>query len=403
MKVYLVKNKIKLSLAITAALMSNTVFADSWDLTQTTILETDTELTQTGTTSNGSVQSLNAINMGDTSVIESLTNQTSEMDALTLKLTQSGSTEASTQTANYAKAASIGDASGTVTQEHIGVGNITLNQTTSGTANTQAVNAAEATTTIANLTQEVNTTETVTLEQSATGANNIQAVNAASGAVINLSQEVSPTVALDMNQAGESSTQAANLLDAAGKDVEVMQQDIIDTPTITLDQTGSGTSVQAGNMVSAANIDDMQQSIDGDSIDLTQGGAAAVGDSSVQAGNYLVTTGDVALASQILGDGVDDVIRLDQNKSGLGTIQAGNLLDASDVGAIIGDGTQAVIADSLTMTQDDTTTALQAGNAVLTGGDGSVIQEITVGSLNMTQTSASGSFQVANYAGVKPQ
>ncbi len=392
--------KLTLATAVTFALMGATAHADSWDLTQTATLGADTTLTQTDS-SNGSVQALNAINMGATSTINSGSSQTSAMGANGLILNQDGTTENSTQAANYAVAATIGDAIDTFEQLHTDTGSVTLNQSGTGSGgNTQALNHAAATN-LVDLTQTANTASSIDLTQNTGTDNNIQAVNNAEGAVLGgiVTQDVIPSGSLSLDQQGAgSNTQAANRMEATGSTIDDVTQ-TVESPTVQFSQTTSGTGLQAGNMVSAADVTFLDQSLSGDDINMTQNKAGA---GSIQAGNYLITTGVVADVSQIMGDSNDDAVYLEQTSSGKGTIQAGNLLDASDVGADV-NAIQGILTGSatLTMNQDSTTLALQAGNALLTGGDGFAAQEVDVAQLVMTQTSANNSIQAANYAGVK--
>lgn len=141
-----------------------------------------------------------------------------------------------------------------------------------------------------------------------------------------------------------------------------------------------------------------------------EGTGTGAGDDSVQAANYLVQTG-ASTATQTLGN-ADNNITLQQHKGTSGLAQAGNLIDVTGssgiltaTGASNAGGQVISTTGRLKMDQLDTGKVLQAGNAVLstnagTNG-GTLIQKATVGELAMLQTKGVGSFQAANYLGVK--
>jgi len=287
---------------------------------------------------------------------------------------------------------------------------VALNQTQS--EDTQAVNNIDATDmvgpAVADVAQTVSPGTSLTLSQTGSGTNNTQAGNraAVTGATgaLSATQLVAPGASLTLTQTetGSGNTQAANLADSA-YEIGTLSQTVTGGSAATaMDQDGAGVNTQALNMATAGDggvTTSTTQAVTGD-LTMQQGVASAVGDGSVQAANYLVSTGTVVLATQSLGGG-SEAISLEQNASGTGSVQAGNLMDFSAASAELTDGAQSIDGASLDLNQHDTTAgALQAGNAVLTGGTGGTIaQTVTVDTLTMAQTNAVGSFQAANYVG----
>lgn len=393
------KTTLSLTSAITLALVTGTASADSWDLTQSTVIGSNTTITQTDSTAQ-SIQAINAIRVGDGANIKGNASQEISLDDFELTLLQDGSTANSTQAGNYATGSTIGDnVDGAFAQNHSATGDLNLNQFTTGDSNTQAMNFAEAATELLNLEQRVTSDGDINLHQSVDGSGNIQAVNRAKGKVILADQHVEPDTKLTMTQSGAGDNeQYANSLDVEGKDMTEATQTVISTD-IEMTQTTTGKGTQAGNSVSVANITTkLDQSMTGD-MSLDQSG---VGTGSLQAGNYLLTTGTVADVSQELAG--ESNVSLAQTGGETNILQAGNLLDASSDSANITNASQAILAFSgaLNLTQTNTDTgAMQAGNALLTGVNvGVAAQEVDVETLSMLQTGTSGSIQAANYAGV---
>ena len=145
-------------------------------------------------------------------------------------------------------------------------------------------------------------------------------------------------------------------------------------------------------------------------ITLNQGNSTTVvGNASVQAGNYLVGGAGVVNKPQQTFGSIGDNASLTQIKSANSTVQAGNLIDMTSSGAtakLVEDSTnKAQTIDlgtaTLTLQQTSTTSALQAGNAVLTGNNlgGKVTQAVSATAINLTQTDASASKQATNFVG----
>ena len=462
--------KLKLAAAVTAALLSTTAMADSWTITQDAIPTGDatngTTITQT-TTSGGSVQSMNAVNLGgDTTekgkqiVGGTATNK--------LTFSQEGVASNSIQAANYANAGTIGatGTGNTLTQGYGGTNELILNQTTTaGTpagGNTQAFNAVKttgATGSVTSLIQSVGKTTAgtpdvttnatkVTLDQNA-ASSNTQAVNAIldTASIVEATQDISPSVKLELKQRQGTGTQAANFAQADSS-AKLTQTVKAGSEATNVTQTSTGKATQALNMAKVKAVtgaDGVTQNVKG-ATTLGQGTAAIadpvtpavpVGNGSVQAGNYLqnasTSSGAISKVTQKFGDTTHDVgltqyssggdetngktiqagnyidmgsstgaltegvqkiengikaIALQQTGSSGGATQAGNLLKTSSgaTGAAAIDQTIST-TNTLTLSQSATGTALQAGNAVLvkgTGG-GTATQNGTMTTLAMTQ------------------
>ena len=398
-------NKTLIAATISLAFSSNMALADSWTITQTTTPGNNVTMVQNGNTSN-SVQATNATNSTTLKALAG-SKQTLNMSGSSLTLNQKGSTTNSTQAANYLNADELGDSSGTVTQELLGTTAVTLNQKdvsgSLGASNLQAINAATAVT-ITDLTQTASGTN-IKLDQNTANANT-QAVNSATatGTMVKTTQSATASTGFELDQAGAgNNVQAINKIAASASGLGAVSQTVTGGSAITtLNQEGLGSSTQAMNMTTGGDQDSTFNQIVTGSTTLTQGdGSSAVGNGSVQAGNYLNSTGTVSSATQNFGSGSDDLTLL-QRKSGSGTVQAGNLMKAVNLTG----GTQAIsTSGTLSLRQEDTTAgALQAGNAfIINSGTnpvgGSVTQTATVGTLNITQSNAAGSFQAANYVG----
>jgi hypothetical protein len=401
-----------LSIAILAALGSTTANAESWLVTQQVTLGSATTMTQNGTTSAGSVQAMNAFNAPSAA---GQLNATTTLGTNTLILNQEGSTTSSTQAVNYSKSKTYGSDMGAPKKILSSTAAVTLNQTASGTNNTQTINDSNATTLYGEGQEIASTVTTVKMNQETTGANTQTINNAVATTKIDtLSQTAEVTSSFDLNQAGAGSqTQAVNRIMGGTTASDYLTQTVTGgSAATTMDQTSTGVSTQALNMSSSIGISNKATQSSTGALKMTQGASgAAVGNGSVQAGNYLRSTGVGVInnVDQDLGSG-DNAISLIQTASSVGTVQAGNIIDlqSSESAAALTASTQDITTTgTLTLTQTATGYALQAGNAILTsnGGantGGAGTQTIAVGTLAMTQTNGITSFQAANYVGIAP-
>lgn len=207
---------IAISVALTTALLSTSVaFSDSWDVTQATIINGAgvTIVDQHAGTTN-SLQGINVINTA-ASVTGSQNVTTS---GLTLK--QTDTVSASTQAANYAKAGSLGSAADLFIQ-NLTANGLTLDQSSSGSHIIQGGNIIDESATDINADQRI--TENATLTMTQTGTNNALQVGngvltgtSTSGSTTNLIVQNVVAGGLDMDQNGVSnSTQAANYVGPA--------------------------------------------------------------------------------------------------------------------------------------------------------------------------------------------
>lgn len=413
------KLKFSLAIAVSAALISTSALADSWDITQNAAPGSNTTMTQDGATQNQSVQAMNAINTAPAVTTNVQGSQTATLQAHTLILDQAGTTETSTQAVNYLSTDTIGVTGTAFTQDYTGTGTVTLNQDTAtlGADNLQAVNTARGVT-VTELEQggsTANTASTITLNQD-TSAANTQAVNnvTASTDLTKATQVAVATGNFSLNQDGSGAqTQAVNRAVGGTNAIGTLSQTATGgSSATTMNQLGTGVSTQALNMATGEGVSATSTQTATGSLTMIQGATgAAVGNGSVQAVNYLksIDAGVVASATQSLGSGAD-TISLTQHDSSTGTIQAGNLIDmtSGNASAALTAGIQNITTtDALTLAQNNTGSSLQAGNGVLTNNTGAntggtITQGVTAGSLAMTQTSGSSSIQAANYVGITP-
>ena len=406
--------KLKLAAAVTAALLSTNAMADSWDVTQGTTVGHDTEVKQNGASA-GALQALNAVS-STTATVKGT--QTVDMGANKLTLTQGGTTGTSTQAANYIATPTLDtttlatNTTANVTQKSAGTGAIELNQKdTAAVAASGSTPAVDAATLGAQNTQAFNMVKGKTVDK-------LEQLVTSGSTAINLNQETT-TGSSDATPSANKNTQTLNNVEANVTDAEVKavtqkaSTGSGSTTGIALSQKGAGIKqVQAVTRISGAKITGtVNQDIQG-ILKLTQGGTATVGAGSVQAGNYVVSTGAISGVRQTIGaTSADKNVTLEQNYSnGNDTngavIQAGNLIDTSVTGSSLATTTQNMYTGgTMTLAQTSTGKALQAGNAVLTGNDSAtnaVTQNFEVTQLAMTQTGASGSRQATNYVGVAP-
>lgn len=429
--------------------------------TVTFVDNTTNEFTQqsSGNATDGSTQ---AANFARADTLGSGTAFTqNQAGAADVELNQNADTTNSTQGVNVAE---VDTAATNLQQNAITATNITATQNSTAGSNVQAINAAKAVTaatpTMTLVDQNVTVTTALTLDQRNTGTGNTQAanyLNNAGNAVGTLTQDTIGDSIVVQQDAGGSNNQAVNMaIGAAMTDVD----QVITASGTAIGFTQGGTTaigdnnLQAGNYVSStAAVADVAQTLgDGtdDVVTFTQTNTAN-GVNEKQVGNLLDLTGGTA--SAVLIDQNLNAATVDMNQdvpSSNGAFQVGNMIDASDVAAVAATGAagtqdvtvtaldmdqddsaaaattghhqvanlidasnasstvgttnafvQTLSATTVTMLQDDVTTSLQAGNAVLTGGDGQVDQDAGFTSLTLTQTDTNASFQALNYAGAK--
>jgi len=184
--------------------------ADSWDVTQHVATATDTVLSRES--SIGSVQALNAIQLGDTSTLSHV-EQSVDTGGHDLTLSETGTGDGNRQAANLIIAGHITDASQSVT-----VGGARLTRADAGNDNVQALNMAIATGTgvqIDALEQHV-TASSVAFELNG-GSGNIQAGNyiqagSVSSAPGFLTQNFSVSGTVTYNETGLLNLQAGNVV-----------------------------------------------------------------------------------------------------------------------------------------------------------------------------------------------
>jgi len=184
--------------------------ADSWDVTQHVIAATNTALFQEN--SSGSVQALNAIQLGDTGTL-SHAEQSVDTGGYDLTLSQTGTGGGNRQAANLIIVGHITDASQSVT-----VGGARLTRAGEGNDNVQALNMAIATSTgvqIDALAQDV-TASSVAFELNG-GSGNIQAGNYLQASSVSsapgfLTQNFSVSGTVTYNESGLYNLQAGNVV-----------------------------------------------------------------------------------------------------------------------------------------------------------------------------------------------
>lgn len=252
---------LSLATIIGATFISTQAVADSWKVVQTVTPGTDTTLTQTDTTTSGSVQALNNINLDAAAGnIDTDSTQDVNIGANNLTLTQDSATTGSTQAANSATANEITELTQTITST--GAGTITLEQNGNvGNSNTQAVNAVD--------------------------------VNSIAAAASSLTQNITAgTSDLSMEQQADQNTQAGNLIGeiAAVTDGSATQTVAVNNATMSQEATTKG--FQAGNAL----LTDTGGAGGGITQTLTTTGTLEMtqttADNSQQSGNYtgVVTT-----------------------------------------------------------------------------------------------------------------
>lgn len=209
--------KLSLAASITAALtVSSTAIADSWKIIQGVTPGANTIMSQTATTTNASIQTLNNINLDSSAGnVNTGSTQTVTLGGNSLTLTQDASTTGSTQAANWAAADKITDLAQDIAAT---AGTIQLNQNaTVGNSNIQAINGVKADTIVA-LTQDITVTGTD----------------------------------LDMNQEGaQKNTQTGNLISA----IEAVPSGVTQTVSVKqadLEQKTTTSAFQAGNALLTA-------------------------------------------------------------------------------------------------------------------------------------------------------
>lgn len=435
--------KLKLAAAVTAALLSTNVLADSWAVTQTTDINAasaETTVSQTKATAS-SVQGLNTVNFatsgGNTTAVSG-TQDITPTAALTLQQTDANAS--STQAGNYASAATIGSTTSgsetNLTQKFTGTAAVNLKQDTAltSTGNTQGMNVAKAGS-IDDLRQELGASaggqaSTVTLTQNAAGSNT-QAANVidATTTITKATQYVKPGTQLILNQGGTSTGyQAANYAKATTLTGTAALTQTVDDGSHTngtaVTQTTTGAAATQGlNMalISGTGSGKVTQNVKG-KVAMGQGVAAEVGSpevtaitvgaGSIQAGNYIkADAAGASLTSPVQNFGDDsDTVALTQNNGGSGTTQAGNMIDMNASTATLASPDQNLEngAKNITLTQISTTAgSIQAGNLIKTssstGAVNTATQDIsTTGTLTLNQNQgAVTSLQSGNAVVVK--
>ena len=194
-----------------ATLISNTVFADSWAITQNVTVRKPLSISQINATN--STQAINTIHLDESHGAVITTQQTMNMGGSDLKLLQSGG-ENNRQAINYLIAPAISSATQTVNQASA----LSLNQQGSNN-NIQALNYVKATGSGNSPLQSLNQTveaDHITLNFQGVGSGNIQAGNyleadtlpSAAGDVI---QNFTAT-SLNYIQSGTHNLQAGNVV-----------------------------------------------------------------------------------------------------------------------------------------------------------------------------------------------
>lgn len=428
-------NKTLIATAVGMAVFSGTALADSWTLVQDVTINTATTITQNGSTR--ALQAVNAINdVGAGAVLTGDSSQDVTYGGTAGMAIQQGVTTAnnnSVQALNYANAELIDNKGSTPFGQTVSATGaatgMTMTQGASGMGvaadNSQAMNYAKggsATATaggIAGISQGV-TTNSITMNQIHEGtssSDNTQAVNAVitvnNGTVSNATQTISSDMAMTQTVQDEN-TQAGNYINSA-KALSSSRQTMTVNGSApgTMEQNDNGQAYQFGNAaISGATVEDLSQEVTG-SLNVTQGtSTTGVGNGSIQAVNSIESTdqtaGYIKRADQDLGAAsLADTYNFVQTNAGNGTIQAGNLIAAMELGTATDKVTQDIAANQLSLEQTSSNTSLQAGNAVLTdygtsqvGGDAD--QTIVVNTLSLVQTNVTGAIQAGNYGGTMP-
>jgi hypothetical protein len=249
--------------AIALSLGTGNVLADSWTILQDATIATATTLTQQTTTTGDSVQAINNINLNTTDgEVLGGSSQLVTITAGGVTLSQDSTTNDAHQAVNRISANTVGDTSNAITQDvSVTAGNFDLDQ--NGELNSQAVNEAIATTTLNKLEQTVTaSSSTLDMDQKdTTNAKNIQAGNL-----------------IDVSSGASLSTTSDHVKQTIGID------------TLTMLQTETGQSLQAGNALITANSGSatgtIKQSLTIGTVGITQ----TTANGSIQSGNYVGVT-----------------------------------------------------------------------------------------------------------------
>jgi len=208
--------KTTLSIAMATLLLSGSaVYADAWHITQVTTNNgaSVTTVGQHGSTTN-SLQGMNVINTAGT------VTGSQEINASALTLEQTDTVTASTQAANYAKASILGLSNVAFLQKLKATG-LTLSQTTSGANAVQGGNIIAQGDADINSEQGITDNATMTMTQTGTDSalqvgNGVITTPGGSGSTNNTIVQYVNVAGLDMDQNGASnSTQAANYVGPA--------------------------------------------------------------------------------------------------------------------------------------------------------------------------------------------
>lgn len=376
---------------------------------------------------------------------ETITSLAQNIKTVDLVLGQAGGTS-NVQVGNYAQATTVVDM--LLSQKTDASGMIDMDQTTAGSGNLQAVNAADvksvtgavtqaattgatninlnqnnqtnsqqfvnyltSTGTVASVTQDyLNSGKTATLVQdmATTSQQALNAIEMTGGAdVLTEGTQTVTLTTLSLSQgetaANTGSSQAANLL-LSGNDIAEASQTVTADIDVT-QELGTG-NLQAVNLAAGIDITtSLTQTINGATDTFEQGSNGAA--TNTQAGNYLAVGAAGTVASVVQGYSATTSVIMDQDDITSG-VQGLNVIDASASGVTVTSADQNVTVPSLTMRQGQdgaTTTSVQAGNAVITDAvatGGAVDQDLSVTTLAMTQTNGNKSIQAANYVGSMP-
>lgn len=161
-------SQLKITLFSTCLLLASASYADSWDVTQSVTLNANsTTLAQNG--GSGSLQAINAINLGTSSTVKG--SQTVNAAGHTLTLDQQNGSN-NTQAANYINAGTVGKTGSSATQS---VTADSVNLSTNAANSKQALNMINATN-AGNVSQTV-TVNNATFKLNTNAADNYQAGN----------------------------------------------------------------------------------------------------------------------------------------------------------------------------------------------------------------------------------
>jgi hypothetical protein len=171
---------------------------------------------------------------------------------------------------------------------------------------------------------------------------------------------------------------------------------------LTLIQTAGTTgSIQTANNISASSVTSGDQNVNTTgTITLALSQSATVDTDNEQALNRVKTpTVTTALTQDITTSSA--TLDMDQSSDATALLQAGNLIIADTLPA--SGVTQTIAVANAYLDQLDTTTSLQAGNALITGNDGGTIaQSFTVDAAEFLQDGTDGSIESGNFVGEEP-